>query len=298
MGSNYHSSWTTASMFHADDMNPPLSSIDAAITCQHGNMMIGGGVIGWDSTAGTLSWSSAMNIINVDPGSAKIAINIMASGSLTIPAGNFAYIDLSTVNNATVSATYSTISTASTALIPRDRFILGAVDTSLEFYPRHLTPNLSDMLNLKSTLINSHQIDSSSVHTSTAGASGIMIGDANGLPIDSGRQLEEYAGARESSLTCAATFTIDFSTAETRFVVLTTNASAVIEGGVNGHTYTLRVQQDATGNWTLALGATANTIKWLGGAAPTITTAATVSDVISLLRSNGTWFGSYTQAHA
>jgi len=295
MGSNYHSSFTTASVFHSDDMNPPLSSLDAAITILKGSLMRGGGTIGWDSTAGTLSWSEAIDFITHDPDSGKMAVNTMASGSITIPSSNMAYLDLSSVSGATVSATYVAFSTASTSLIPTNRIILGAVDTSLGFTPKNFSVNLSNILNQASTHTYAHQLNSSSVHTSTAGASAILIADANGLPIDSSRQLAEYSGARESSLTCAATFTIDFSTAETRFVSLTTNASAIITGGENGHAYKLRVQQDATGNWTLALGATANSIRWEGGAAPTITTAATVSDWLTFRRSNGTWFASANQ---
>lgn len=298
MGHLYHTSYTTASMFHADDMNPPLSSLDAAIAQIKGNMLIDAGTIGWDVSTGALSWSEPMQLICIDPDSGKIALNQIASGSLTIPAGNIAYADLSTVNGATISATFSTISTASTAINPRNRIIFGAVSTALKFFPKALSVPLDTILNANSTLINQHNIDSTAAHISTATPGNIFIADADGLPVGSSRSLDQYAGARESSIACAATFTIDFSTAETRFVSLTTNASAIIMGGVNGHTYRLRVQQDATGNWTLALGATANTIKWAGGAAPTVTTAATVSDIITLTRSNGTWFGSYNQAYA
>lgn len=296
MGNQYHSSFTTASMFHKDDMNPPLSDLDAVITLSRGYLMCCGGDVAWDSTAGTLSWSLPINFLVLDPDTGKMAINTLASGSLTIPDSNFAYVDLSTISGTTtLSATYVAFSTASTALIPKNRLILGVANTAKQFYPKHLSPHLNNFLNAASTNVYSHQIDTSSIHTSTAGASAILIGDANGLPIDSGRQLAEYRGARESSITCASTFTVDFSAAEMRFVSLTTNASAIITGGVNGHTYRLRVQQDTTGNWTLSLGATAGTIRWAGGAAPTITTAATVSDILTFHRSNGTWFAEAAQ---
>lgn len=370
MGHLYHSSITTATMFHADDLNPPLSTIDKAISFAKNSLMSDGGDISWDSTAGTLSWSKPIVITVIDPDSGNMALNTLASGNITIPQSNYAYIDLSTANGATVSATYvafsATATAIATALVPANRFVLGAVDTSLDFYSKGLSLPLRNILNSLSTFTGQHVIDSSAAHTSTAtegnifiassaglpvdgsvalsgitstiaalataiginqssiaansaaiaaistharqhvidssadhtstaGSSEILIADANGLPVGSGRQLDSYRGARESSLTCAATFTIDFSTAETRFVMLTTNASAIVSGGSNGHLYRLRVQQDATGNWTLALGATANSIRWEGGTPPTITTSATVSDLIELLRSNGTWFGSIKQ---
>ena len=101
----------------------------------------------------------------------------------------------------------------------------------------------------------------------------------------------------ESSITCASTFEVSFATVETRFLSLTTNASCIISNGVNGHKYKLRVTQDTTGNWTLDIGATAGSIKWKGGAAPTISTGATVSDILTFMRSNGTWFGEADQGY-
>jgi hypothetical protein len=141
MGTNYHTAYTTATLFHETEMNPPLSDLDAAITAQR-SMMIDGGDIGWDSTVGTLSWTLPMKFLLVDPADGKMILNEMASGSITIPASRLAYVDLSTVNSATVSATYIALSTASTSLVPGTRFLLGHVNTALQFYPISLASPL------------------------------------------------------------------------------------------------------------------------------------------------------------
>lgn len=359
MGNLYHSSFTTASLFHTDDLNPPLSSIESALIMTKNMVKDGGGDVSWDSTVGSLAWSLPLQLICIDPDSGKMAINTIASGSLTIPAENIAVADLSTVNGATISATYIAISTASTGIIPKNRFILGAVNTALQFYPRQFSAPLDNILNTLSTNVYSHQIDSSAVHSGTIVEGNIVVGSSAGLPIDSNISLTDVTSTiaalvssvaanstaigilnssvaanstaigvlnssvaanstaigvlnssvaanssalthlmSEASISGAATFTIDFTSAAQLFIVLTTDASAMITGGQNGRTYRLRVQQDATGNWTLSLGVTANSIKWIGGAAPTISTGATVSDIIELTLSNSTWFGSYRQAFA
>jgi len=49
---------------------------------------------------------------------------------------------------------------------------------------------------------------------------------------------------------------------------------------INGHTYTLIVKQDATGNRTLTYG---NVYKWSGGTAPTLTTTANAVDIFTFI---------------
>ena len=148
MGSNHHSSYTTASKFHTDDMNPPLSDLDSAITLFGNQAQLGGGAVAWDSTTGTLSWTLPMRFLVIAPSDRKMRINLMASGSIAIPAAtastvaNVLFVTRSTVHEATVSATYVVTSTASTVLNPAAVCILGAVDTALSFYPHNLTAAL------------------------------------------------------------------------------------------------------------------------------------------------------------
>ena len=250
MSSNYHTPYTTATLFKDTDMNPPLASLDAAITSSKAITCCGGS-LAWDSTAGTLSWALDVHIASIGS-DGKMFANILEVGAITIPINGIAYVPLSTVNNATVSATYVTFSTASTALIPNNRFILGVNNTANQFYPDQLSLHIDSILN-----------------------------DVQ----------------HESSITCASTFEVSFATVETRYLSLTTNASCIISNGVNGHKYRLRVTQDTTGSWTLDIGATAGSIKWKGGAAPVISTGATASDILTFIRSNGTWFGEADQGY-
>lgn len=350
----FGSSYTTATLFKQADMNPPIEALDKIIRYTKFPIISCDGTITFNSTSGVLSWTDPLKILGVDS-SGGIFTNVIASGSLTLSTGSIAYADLSTVNNATVSATFVALAAASTVLVPSSRIVLGMVNTTKkEFYSGLLFPSFQQMVSTASVHAQQHNIDSSADHASTAtegniliassaglavdGGIGlsavtaaissletdvaaisthaqqhnidssadhgggtategnILIASSAGLPIDAGKKPADYLGGRESSITCSAsTFTVDFSTAETRFLELTTNSSCIITGGVNGQVYRLRVTQGATGGWTLAFGATAGSISWRGGIAPSITTVAAKSDWLTFVRSNDTWFADAAQ---
>jgi len=347
------SSYTTATLFKPADMNPPLESFDKIIRNTKVPLISCDGTITFNSTSGELTWTDPLKILGMDS-SGKMFTNVIASATLTLTTGSIVYADLSTVNNATISATFVAFSTASTTLLPSSRIVLGMVNTTAkQFYCHLLFPSFQQMLSTAavhaqqhdidstddhagtatdgniliassaglpidggialtavttalstlavqvaaiSTHAQQHNIDSSADHGSTATEGNILIASSAGLPVDAGKKPADYLGGRESSVgASASTFTVDFSTAETRFVHLTTNSSCIITGGVNGQVYRLRVAQDATGGWTLAIGATAGTISWRGGVAPTMTTVANKSDWLTFVRSNSTWFADASQ---
>lgn len=250
MGVNYHSSWSTATLFKAADMNAPLETLDKAITLTRSAAVHCDGNIGWNGVTGVLSWDAPLRIIAADDGDGKMFTNVVSSGSLTLSTGKIAYVPVSTVDGAGATATSVSFSTASTMLIPSSFVILGVVNSSrLQFYPRNLLPSLT-----------------------------AMVGG-------------------ETSGSCSAVTTINFDPSPVKFIELTTNSSITIEGGVNGQVYRLRLSQGATGGWAVTWDAGV-TIRWAGGSAPTITTAAGYSDWVTLIRSNSTWYGSVSQNYA
>ena len=137
MGSNYHTSYTTATKFHTDDLNVPLEDLDKKISFDQCYVYHTGNH-SWDSTNGELTWSTVMKIVFPDPVDGKMLINVIASSTLTVPGGSLVYTDLSTVQGDTVTVAYAAITTASTAIIPVNRLILGVVNTALIFYDNAL----------------------------------------------------------------------------------------------------------------------------------------------------------------
>ena len=131
--SNFHSSFTTASKFHTDDMNPPLQSLDDAISLNTRAFLINNGGYTWDSTAGVLAWSTVLEVIFPKPSDGKMISNSVTATSMTISGRSVAYISLST-SSAIVTATFATYSTASTVLASDDIFVLGVVSSGLSFY--------------------------------------------------------------------------------------------------------------------------------------------------------------------
>lgn len=260
MGNNFftpYSNSTPKTAFTVAAMGAPLVELDEAVNGAKTPMLTCSGNITFDSTSGVLAWDAPIRIFAAAT-DGKMFVNAISSGSVTLETGDVVYADIS-ATAATASISTVAYSTGSTGLIPKKRVLLGMVDTTtLEFYGRSLQPSLRKML-----------------APSTIPATVIPVGALAG---------------REATIACAATFAVDFSAAESPVVVLTTNSSCIISNGSNGQVYRLRVQQDSTGNWTLAIGATAGSIRWRGGVAPTISTGATVSDVLTFFRSNGTWF--------
>lgn len=260
MSYNFHTDYSTSApktAFTRASMGAPLVELDEAINGVKTPMLTCSGNISFDSTSGVLAWDAPIRIFAAAT-DGKMFVNAVSSGSVTLEKGDVVYADISSTA-ATASISTVAYSTGSTGLIPKKRVLLGMVDTTaLEFFGHLLQPSLRQML-------------APSTVPSTVIPTGALAG-------------------REATVTCATTFAIDFSAAESPVVVLTTNSSCIISNGSNGQVYRLRVMQDATGNWTLAIGATAGSIKWRGGAAPTISTGATHSDVLTFFRSNGTWF--------
>jgi hypothetical protein len=74
-----------------------------------------------------------------------------------------------------------------------------------------------------------------------------------------------------------ASLTFDFVNGYAQKTVLTANSTFTFSNPVNGATYLLRLVQDGTGSRTVTF---PSTVKWSGGTAPTLTTAASKTDLI------------------
>ncbi len=95
------------------------------------------------------------------------------------------------------------------------------------------------------------------------------------------------AGAYE--LTDGATIAINWNNGATQYVVLgATGRTVTFANPVNGAVYRFIIIQDGTGSRTIT---TWPTVKWLGGAAPTLSTAASAIDIVTLLYCNSTYYG-------
>lgn len=417
----YHTSYTTATLVKPSHLNVPFGTLDKAITYTKVLINCESSLV-WDSTAGSLTWSEPIRIVAMDESDGKMFTNYISSGTMTLTTGSIAYVDITTVDNSTVNATFVAFSTGSTALISSSRIILGMVNTSkLEFYPVNLFPSFSEILNTtaavhsqqhaidstadhtgtvvednvivgsseglfkdsgiaisaiathsklhaidstanhsstateNNVLVGSseglpkdcgkayteftthtqqhaidstadhtgtltenliiigssvglikestvtianftthaqeHSINSSADHTSTASASAILIGSATGLPIDSGRQLSEFQGARETTVDSSAVTNINFTSYETYVVNLIGDSSIEVTGGVSGGVYRIKFNQDGTGGREITWSSAVQNIMWRGGAAATVTTASNSIDIVTILKSNSSYYG-------
>jgi hypothetical protein len=94
---------------------------------------------------------------------------------------------------------------------------------------------------------------------------------------------------REQQITCADNVTIDWRNGATAYMVFDRATVAfTLAGGVNGKVYRLRLTQDGSGR---RLATWVTTIHWAGESAPTLTIAINRSDWITLVYSNGAWYG-------
>jgi hypothetical protein len=121
-----------------------------------------------------------------------------------------------------------------------------------------------------------------------------------GIPIDMqdavlhSPELRDFAETSPLAAIASGVLSLDFETGSVFEVVLTENVGALnllnppLAGRAGACTLILR--QDGTGGRTLAW---PGTVRWPGGAAPTITAAPNAVDVISLITRDGgaTWFG-------
>lgn len=121
--------------------------------------------------------------------------------------------------------------------------------------------------------------------TSVASADLLLIEDS----ADSGNKKKVTASnlmwADKLQITFSANITVTWASANTQFVTLTNDTTITFGAMVNGQVYRLVLIQDGTGSRLVTW---ADTIKWAGGSAPTLTTVGGKADIVTILYVNDT----------
>jgi hypothetical protein len=123
--------------------------------------------------------------------------------------------------------------------------------------------------------------------------------------IEHGEDGVHGATARESmnaqpgavkALSDGATIAIDWDNGATQYVTLgATGRTVTFANPREGEVYRFIIIQDGTGSRTIT---TWPTVKWLGGTAPTLSTAASAIDIVTLLYCNSTYYGDCSNGFA
>lgn len=81
--------------------------------------------------------------------------------------------------------------------------------------------------------------------------------------------------------------TLALTNGTVQIITLTGNATITMPSAVSGKSFIMFLKQDATGSRTV----TWTTVKWAGGTAPTITSAASKQDIYSFFSDGTNWYG-------
>ena len=107
---------------------------------------------------------------------------------------------------------------------------------------------------------------------------------------------KDYLPGAEQELTCADAVTIDWASGATAYMTFDrATAALTLANGVNGEVYRLLLIQDATGSRVVTW---VTTVKWRGGSAPTLSTAANAIDIITLVKIAGVFYGDISAGFA
>jgi len=101
---------------------------------------------------------------------------------------------------------------------------------------------------------------------------------------------QQYYSNRYDNGSSGTALTIDFNNANCQVTTLTGNCTLTINNPQAGGRYILELKQDGTGSRTVTWPAN---VKWSGGTAPTLTTTAAQTDIVTLYY-NGTNFAATT----
>jgi hypothetical protein len=102
---------------------------------------------------------------------------------------------------------------------------------------------------------------------------------------------QSYFPVRYNAGNSGTSITLNFSNGGAQFLTLTDNCTVTLSNPVNGGRYILELKQDGTGSRTVTF---PSTVKWSGGVAPTLTTTASRTDIITLYYNGTNYAGAYT----
>ena len=121
---------------------------------------------------------------------------------------------------------------------------------------------------------------------------------ALGLAIGSDVQAYNANTAIISSQALTDGATISWNVASGAFATVTLGGNRTLANPTNlvaGASYAIKITQDGTGSRTLAYG---SVYKWVGGVAPTLSTAASTVDIITFISDGTNMYGSCLKAWA
>ena len=101
-----------------------------------------------------------------------------------------------------------------------------------------------------------------------------------------------------NSLTSSSTITVDCGLGPIHKVTLATNTGFVISNLGTGQTVTLIITQDGTGSRTATFGTDGSTAVKFSGGAPTLSTAASAIDVVTIFNDGTNFLGNIAKAYA
>lgn len=137
MGANFHTAYADGStIFAASSMEPPLSDLDRAISYTKNVIVHCDGVINYSASSGQLTWSGTMRILFVRA-DGQLIQNTVATGGVTLSDNQMAYVDLSETNDAAVTVSTTSLTTAAASTTKAyNRLVLGYRNTASDaFYP-------------------------------------------------------------------------------------------------------------------------------------------------------------------
>lgn len=133
----------------------------------------------------------------------------------------------------------------------------------------------------------------------TGGTTGQMLRKNSSTNYDLGYvsnvvSIGQVSSALKAIGTGGATKTIDWNEGNVQSVTLSANLTFTFTNPVTGAGYVLKITQDTTAR-TITWPAT---VKWAGGAAPTLTATSGAIDIVSLLWDGTNYFGNIAKAFA
>lgn len=115
------------------------------------------------------------------------------------------------------------------------------------------------------------------------------MGQYSRYPTNPGPVAEYNAGNSSTALT------LSWNNAPSQKVTLTGNCTFTFSNPIAGESYIIKLVQDGTGSRTVTWPAA---VKWPGGVAPTLSTAAASVDLVSFYYDGTSYFGSSGLAYA
>jgi hypothetical protein len=137
MGNNFYTKWIdSTTKYKLADMDPPLASLDQAISYLKNIIVHCDGDIIWMPYISTLGWNGTIRILFVRS-DGQATQNTIAVGSLVVNDNEFAYVDLNETNGTALTMQKAAVSAGSASNFKaHNRIVLGYRNAvSDNFYP-------------------------------------------------------------------------------------------------------------------------------------------------------------------